>query len=109
LARSTSWFFASTCLFCHDSRFGLLSELLVLGAQLFLLSAQQIFRALQRRRLLFETIVGLLQLALLALQLSGQQLRLCEQRLGLHVRSQRVEHDADALHQLIEETACEPH
>src|SRR5688572_7413625 len=81
----------------------LLLELLVLGAQLFLLSAQQIFRALQRGRLLFQPVVGLLQFALLALQLPGQQLRLRQQRFGLHVRRESVQHDADGLHQLVEE------
>jgi hypothetical protein len=31
------------------------------------------------------------------------RLRLLEQLLGAHVRDQRVEHDADRLHQLLEE------
>ena len=44
-----------------------------------------------------------LQLLLPALQLLGQRLRLLEQVLGPHVGLDRVEHDADALGQLVEE------
>ena len=47
-------------------------------------------------RLLFQLLVGLLQLALLGLQLAGELLRLLEQAFGLHRRFDRVEHDADA-------------
>ena len=54
-------------------------------------------------RLLLQPVVGLLQLFLLALQLGGQQLRLLEQAFGAHVGGDRVEHDADGFHQLVEE------
>ena len=57
----------------------------------------------QQPGLLLELLVGLLQLLLPALQLLGQRLRLLEQVLGAHVGLDRVEHDADALGQLIEE------
>ena len=46
-------------------------------------------------RLLFELLVGLLQLLLLRLQFAGELLRLLEQTFGLHRRFDRVEHDAD--------------
>ena len=54
-------------------------------------------------RLLLELLVGLLQLALLRLQFGGELLRLLEQAFGLHGRFDRVEHDADAGGELIEE------
>ena len=74
-ACSTSWFLRSTSWFWWASRPGLFLQLLV----------------------------GLLQLLLPALQLLGQRLRLLEQVLGPHVGLDRVEHDADALGQLVEE------
>ena len=43
------------------------------------------------------------QLLLLRLQLVGQRLRLLEQLFRAHVGGDRVEHDADALGQLVEE------
>ena len=57
----------------------------------------------QLLRLLLELLVGLLQLALLRLQLGGELLRLLEQTFGLHGRFDRVEHDADRGGELIEE------
>ena len=53
--------------------------------------------------LLFELIVGLLQLALLGLQFAGELLRLLEQTFGLHRGFDGIEHDADAGGQLFEE------
>ena len=50
-----------------------------------------------------QLLVGLLQFALAGLQLDGQLLRLLEQAFGAHRRLDRVEHDADALGQLLEE------
>ena len=63
--------------------------------QLVLLLAQELFGLAQRRGLLLQAVVGLLQLLLLALQLGGQQLRLLQQPFGAHVGGDRVEHDAD--------------
>ena len=57
----------------------------------------------QLLRLLLELLVGLLQFALLRLQLAGKLLRLLEQAFGLHRRFDGVEHDADAGGQLLEE------
>ena len=54
-------------------------------------------------RLLLELLVGLLQFALLRLQLAGELLRLLEQAFGLHRRFDRVEHDADDGGELLEE------
>ena len=54
-------------------------------------------------RLLLELLVGLLQFALLRLQFAGELLRLLEQAFGLHRRFDRVEHDADAVGELLEE------
>ena len=53
--------------------------------------------------LFLQLLVGLLQLFLAALQLLGQRLRLLEQIFGAHVGVDRIEHDADALGQLVEE------
>ena len=50
-----------------------------------------------------QLLVGLLQFFLAALQFLGQRLRLLEQIFRPHVGFDRVEHDADALGQLIEE------
>ena len=65
---------------------------------------------LEELRLLLKLLVGRVQLLLLAgelglprLKLLGQQLRLLEQALGAHGRGDRVEHDADRFHQLVEE------
>ena len=57
----------------------------------------------QQPGLFLELLVGLLQLFLAALQLLGERLRLLEQVFGAHVGLDRVEHDADALGQLVEE------
>ena len=47
--------------------------------------------------------MDLAQLLLLALQLPGQRLGLLEQLLGPHAGGDGVEHDADALGELVEE------
>ena len=65
--------------------------------------SQQLLGLPQRRGLLLQAVVGLLQLFLLGLQLGGQRLRLLEQALGPHVGGDGVEHDADGLRQLVEE------
>ena len=57
----------------------------------------------QLLRLLRQLLVGLLQLLLLRLQLTGELLRLLQQTLGLHRRFDRVEQDADARGELFEE------
>ena len=56
----------------------------------------------EQPRLFLKLLVGLLELFLAALQLLGERLRLLEQIFGAHVRVDRIEHDADALGQLIE-------
>ena len=53
--------------------------------------------------LLLELLVGLLQLLLLCLQLSGELLGLLQQAFGLHGGFDTVEHDADAVGELLEE------
>ena len=74
-ACSTSWFLRSTSTFWWASR----------------------------RAFSLQLLVRLLQFLLPALQLLGQRLRLLEQVFRPHVGFDRVEHDADALGQLIEE------
>ena len=54
-------------------------------------------------RLLRQLLVGLLQLLLLRLQLAGELLRLLQQPFGLHRRFDRVQQDADARGELLEE------
>ncbi len=54
-------------------------------------------------RLLLQLLVGLLQFALAGLQFGGQLLRLLQQALGLHRRLDRVQHDADAGGELLQE------
>ena len=73
-----------------------LLDLLVLALDLDVLLGQLL-------RLLGQLLVGLLQLGLLRLQLAGELLRLLEQAFGLHRRLDRVQHDADAGGQLLEE------
>ena len=73
-----------------------LLDLLVLALDLDVLLGQLL-------RLLRQLLVGLLQLGLLRLQLAGQLLRLLQQAFGLHRRLDRVQHDADAGGQLLEE------
>ena len=53
--------------------------------------------------LFLQLLVGLLQLLLLRLQLARERLRLLQQIFGPRVRLDRVQHDADALGELIEE------
>ena len=57
----------------------------------------------QLLRLLFQLLVGLLQLALLRLQFGGQLLRLFEQTFGLHGGFDGFEHNADGIGQLVQE------
>ncbi len=57
----------------------------------------------EQARLGGELLVGLLQLALLRLQLASELLRLLQQLLGAHRRLDGVEHDADAVGELLEE------
>ena len=73
-----------------------LLDLLVLAFDLGVLLGEQL-------RLLRQLLVGLLQLVLLRLQFGGELLRLLEQAFGRIVASMRVEHDADAAGQLLEE------
>ena len=54
-------------------------------------------------RLLLELLVGLLQLSLLRLKFAGELLRLLQQAFGLHRGLDAVEHDADAVGELLEE------
>src|SRR5690242_5817474 len=54
-------------------------------------------------RFLAKLLVGLLQLSLLSLQFRSKLLGLREQRLGLHRRLDRIQHDTDAAGQLLEE------
>ena len=54
-------------------------------------------------RLLLQLLVGLLQLPLLRLQLAGELLALLQQAFGLHRRLDRVQDDADAGGELVEE------
>ena len=79
LACSTSRFLASTCLFCIDSSCAFSSSSTFGLLQFVLLGAQQFFGLPECRGLLFEPVVGLLQLLLLRLKFGGQQLRLREQ------------------------------
>ena len=65
---------------------------------------------LEELRLFLKLLVGRVQLLLLAgqlglagLKLLRQQLRLLKQALGAHRRGDRVQHDADRFHQLVEE------
>ena len=71
--------------------------------QFFLLLPQQLFGSLQRSGLRFQAPVAFRELLLLALQLFGQSLRLLQQLLGPHRGFDRVEHDAHAFDELIEE------
>ena len=77
-------------------RLARLLDLLVLALDFLVLVREQ-------PRLFLELLVGLLQLLLPALQLLRERLRLREQVLGPRVGLDRVDDDADALGQLIEE------
>ncbi len=103
LACSTSRFLASTCVVLHREQARLVFQLEVLLLQFVLLGPQQLFRLTQRLGLALQAVVGLLQLFLLRLELGGQELRLLEQAFGAHVRRDRVEHDADQFHELVQE------
>ena len=78
-----------------ERHLGLL-DLVVLLLDLRLLVGQQACLFLELR-------VGLLQLFLAALQLTGEGLRLLEQLLRPHVGLDGVDHDADRLGELVEE------
>ena len=82
---------------------GLLLELLVGLLQLLLLLLQELLGGLERVRLLLEPGVGLLELLLLVRQLLGQRLGALQELLGAHVGLDRVQDDADALGELVEE------
>ena len=81
----------------------LLLQLLVRPPHLLLLPLQEFLGSPQRRGLLLQAGVALLEFLLLGLQLLGQRPRLCEQLLGARGGLDRVEHDADALGELVEE------
>src|SRR5260370_7006816 len=70
-------------------------------SKLFLLALQQLFRLAQRFGLLLELFVRLLEFILLALQFSGEGLRLQQQIFRAGIGLDRVQDDADALGQLI--------
>ena len=70
LACSTSRFLASTCLFCVESSSAFSSSSSLVCCSSSCLAAQQLFRLPQRRGLLLQPVVGLLQLFLLRLQLA---------------------------------------
>ena len=54
-------------------------------------------------RLLLQLLVGLLQLFSLRLQFSGELLQLLQQAFGLHRRLDAVEHDTNAVGELLKE------
>ena len=83
-------------------QFGLFFQLLVGLLQLLLLLLQALFGQLQRARLLLQLRVRLGQLALARLQLARERLRLLQQVFSPHGGHDRVEHNADALGELIE-------
>ena len=98
LARNSDLYFevsASSVAF-SSTRAPRLLDLLVLALHFRVLLGQLL-------GLLGQLLVGLLQLALLGLQLGGELLRLLEQALGLHRGLDAVEHDADAGGELLEE------
>ena len=73
-----------------------LFDLAVLALDLSILFGQQLCLG-------GKLFVRLLQFTLARLQLDGQLLRLLEQPFGPHRRLDRVQHDADARRQLLEE------
>ena len=97
-ARNSDLYFevSASCSAFSSSAWRACSTSLVLALDLRVLLGEQ-------PRLLLELLVGLLQLLLPALQLLRQRLRLLEQVLGARVGLDRVEHDADALGELVEE------
>ena len=82
---------------------GLLLQLQVGLLQLVLLVPEQVLGLLQRAGLLLQPLVGLGERLLLRLESLGQRLGLLEQLLRPHVGGDGVEHDADALGQLLQE------
>ena len=98
LARNSDLYFevSASCLAFSSSAWRACSTSVFLLLDLLVLVGQQ-------AGLLLQLLIGLLQLLLARLQLLGQRLRLLEQVLRAHVGLDRVEHDADALGQLVEE------
>ena len=101
---SSIWrFFRSTSRFCSESRCAFSSSSSFVCCSSSCCSLEQLLGSLERLRLLLQPPVGLLQLLLLVLQLLGERLRLLEQLLRPHVRRDRVQDDADALGELVQE------
>jgi hypothetical protein len=73
-----------------------LLDLLVLALHLDILFGELL-------HLLLQLLVGLLQFALAGLQLGGELLGLLQQALGLHRGLDRIQHDADARGELLDE------
>ena len=97
-ARNSDLYFEvkASCSAFSSSALPRLLHLLVLVLHLDVLVGEE-------ARLLLQLLVGVLQLFLLALELRGERLRLPEQVLGPHIGLDGVDHDADALGELIEE------
>ena len=81
----------------------LLFQLLVRLLQLVLLLPEPLLRCLKRSRLLLEADVGLAQLPLTRSEFIGERLRLLQQFFCPRHRGDRIEDDADALGELIQE------
>ena len=91
-------------MFCCDEQLGLLLELLVGLLQLFLLLLQPLLRGLQRAGLLLQLRRWSRSAPPAAVCSSTRErLRLLQQLLGPHRRGDRVEDDADAFGELVEE------
>ena len=71
--------------------------------QFFLLLPEQLFGLLERPCLFFQPAVAFRELLLLALQFSARACDCFSNFFGSHRRFNRVQHDADAFRQLIEE------
>ncbi len=82
--------------------FLLLLQLLIGLLQLFLLLPKPFLGCLERSGLLLQPRVGLGQLMLARRELVGERLRLLQQLLRPHRGGNRVEHDADALGELVQ-------
>ena len=98
LARNSDLYFevSASCLAFSSSACRACSTSRVLALDLDVLLGQQL-------GLLLELLVGVLQFLLLELQLVGQRLRLLQQVLRARVGLDRVQDDADALGELVEE------
>ena len=89
---------------------GLLLDRAARHVDLEVLRLDLLLLILEQLGLFLQLLVGRVELFLLGgqlglarLQLLGEQLRLLEQALGAHRRGDRVEHDADRFHQLVQE------